>query len=462
MNNENIDKRYKVSVIIPVYNSEKYLNQCLGSLINQTITDMQIICVDDGSTDNSLKILEEYSKKHINLFILHREHMGASEARNEGFKFAQGEYVIFLDSDDVFEKDMMEELYSSACKFNADIAICEYDLEMEENKKNYTEKIFKSYMNKYSICPFKVSDLPLEGLTFWITSPWNKLCKREFIEKEGIAFQDLDSANDVYFSCVSMILAKKIIHTESFRPMVHYRKNVTGQISSRRTVNDEYAAFEKIYLDLHNSQAFQEAYKQYFVLAFSTITLNFWGMKYGEEGKKIYQFFSINGIKKIGLDQGRKIKELEPYHEILSCLKGLSYESQWYRNDKMMGMRLKKKGYTELCDLCSKSKVALWGVGTRGRELVELLNQNSIRLEAVIDSDEKKQGTIYGSYLIDTYQNVKDRIDIVVITGKVYFSSVCEIIEKNKKEGTKVLPLFMYVESELDLNTCVFEISEIS
>ena len=114
----------KISVIIPVYNVEKYLRECLDSLINQSFKDFEVICIDDGSTDKSYKILEEYSQKDSRIKVLKQEHNGAGAARNLGIEIAKGKYIQFLDSDDYFEPNMLEELYNTAEKFGADMAVC--------------------------------------------------------------------------------------------------------------------------------------------------------------------------------------------------------------------------------------------------------------------------------------------------------------------------------------------------
>lgn len=105
-------KKPKISVVIPVYNVENYLRQCLDSVINQTLDDIEIICVNDGSTDSSPDILEEYSRKDSRIRIISQENMGLSGARNTGMKYIKGEYVYFLDSDDYIELDALNQMYN--------------------------------------------------------------------------------------------------------------------------------------------------------------------------------------------------------------------------------------------------------------------------------------------------------------------------------------------------------------
>ena len=118
----------KVSVVIPVYNTQKYLDQCLGSILFQTYRNLEIICVNDGSTDNSLAILQKYAKFDKRIKIIDQKNMGISPARNEGMKVATGEFIIFFDSDDFFDSTMMEEMVMKAEEYDADIAVCSYSV----------------------------------------------------------------------------------------------------------------------------------------------------------------------------------------------------------------------------------------------------------------------------------------------------------------------------------------------
>ena len=113
----------KVSVIIPVYNAEKYLRKCLNSIINQTLKDLEIVCIDDGSTDSSLSILNEYAKKDNRFVILTQENEGHPKARCAGINIAKGEYIGFVDADDFINKKYYKSLYESAKKYGADISM---------------------------------------------------------------------------------------------------------------------------------------------------------------------------------------------------------------------------------------------------------------------------------------------------------------------------------------------------
>lgn len=128
-----------ISVIVPVYNVEKYLSRCIESIINQTYTNIEIILVDDGSTDNSRIICDEYKKKDKRINVIHKKNGGLSDARNKGIEMSRGEYLCFIDSDDYIEESFVEELYEMCIKNNVKISQCSFEIVKEHNKNTKTE-----------------------------------------------------------------------------------------------------------------------------------------------------------------------------------------------------------------------------------------------------------------------------------------------------------------------------------
>lgn len=126
-----------ISIIVPVYNVEKYLNKCIDSIINQTYKNIEIILVDDGSTDNSGKICDEYLLRDSRIKVIHKNNGGLSSARNEGINISSGEYIGFVDSDDWVEPNMYEEMYKKILYSNADIVDCGYWKEYENKSIKY-------------------------------------------------------------------------------------------------------------------------------------------------------------------------------------------------------------------------------------------------------------------------------------------------------------------------------------
>ena len=134
-----------ITVVVPVYNVENYLEECIKSIINQTYKNLEIILVDDGSTDNSGKICDEYKKEDNRIKVIHKKNGGLSDARNTGIDNSNGKYITFIDSDDIIKEDYIEYLYNLIKKYNTQVSICSYSVSMEngkkiDNGKGYNEK----------------------------------------------------------------------------------------------------------------------------------------------------------------------------------------------------------------------------------------------------------------------------------------------------------------------------------
>lgn len=208
----------KVSIIVPVYNVEKYLVNCMESMVNQTLEEIEIIVVNDGSPDNSIVILEEYEKKYpAKVRVFTTENRGVSHARNYGLDRAIGEFVMFVDSDDFIELDMVEKLYTKAVTDGNDLVMCArnnvYEIEGKEDLKKKEMKIFSVNQN------FKMSERKFE-MVHASPFPWDKLFKRSLLEgirfPEGIRFEDLVVA----FEVVSIAESIGIVP----EPLYNYRK----------------------------------------------------------------------------------------------------------------------------------------------------------------------------------------------------------------------------------------------
>ncbi len=183
----------KVSVIVPVYNVEKYLKRCLDSLVNQTLSDIEIICVNDGSTDGSAQILEEYTQKDNRIRIVEQINSGVSEARNVGVRQAVGEFIGYVDPDDFIEPDFYEKLYNSAKDNNCDIA-CASVIRENEKKKKVLIKYDKQSVAKTVKEKFELAHLPEHCYI------WNKIYNREKLLNSGITFRREMVYEDMIYS----------------------------------------------------------------------------------------------------------------------------------------------------------------------------------------------------------------------------------------------------------------------
>lgn len=224
----------KVSVIIPIYNAAEFLGECLDSVLAQTLTDIEVICVNDGSPDNSLEILREYEKKDSRIKIIDQKNQGAGAARNHGMSVARGEYLSFLDSDDFFDRDMLKDAYEAAHDCGADVCVFDADL------FNHTTKTFRkctwAFRRQFfpNRNPFSPLDEDVRENIFRMFNgwPWDKLFRREFVQKIGLQYQNLRTTNDMFFVFIGLARAKKIVTVD--KVLVHQREEVKTSLSRTR------------------------------------------------------------------------------------------------------------------------------------------------------------------------------------------------------------------------------------
>ncbi len=246
----------KVSVIIPVYNVETYLRECLDSVVGQTLKEIEIICIDDGSTDSSPEILREYADKHPGFTVLTQKNMYAGVARNKGMEIALGKYLCFLDSDDRFEPTMLEEAYERAEATHADMVLW--------GGKYFDDKTGDSWqapwlLNKKLIKDkevFSASDMPDKLFDVVSPAPWNKLFRADFVKKTGLKYQPFTCSNDIFFTYSSLALAERISCVP--KELVHYRTGNANSLQATKKKDPE--TFLRAIIAIRNTLTERGAY----------------------------------------------------------------------------------------------------------------------------------------------------------------------------------------------------------
>jgi len=227
------EKNPQISVIIPIYNCEKYIKECLSSLIKQTFKNFEIICINDGSNDDTLKILKKFEAKDERINIFNQNNSGPGIARNVGMKKSKGEYLMFLDSDDIFKKTMLEELYIKIKENDSDIVICNsQNFEKKKWWKKFYEKNYLINNNIIKQKTFTSLDIEKDFFNLFIWWPWDKLFKRKYIENLGIEYQNLKSSEDLFFVAASVITAKKISYLDKI--LINHRIGIKNSVSNSR------------------------------------------------------------------------------------------------------------------------------------------------------------------------------------------------------------------------------------
>ena len=226
----------KISVIVPVYNVEKYLSKCLDSLVNQTLKELEIIIVNDGSLDNSEEIIKTYLKKHDNIKYFKKENTGVAETRNFGINKATGEYIAFLDSDDYVTKDMYQKMYEKAKNGNFDMVVCDLNYVYPDKIKRASSNIDKD-----------LTDIKKAFINIY-PAPWNKIYKKELF-KNDVYFKKV-YAEDVEFTYRILPYVKNIgvIH-EPFNQYVQREGSLSNIVS------------KKLYDYIYNMNGLIEYYK---------------------------------------------------------------------------------------------------------------------------------------------------------------------------------------------------------
>ena len=236
----------RVSVIVPVHNSERCLPECLDSILTQTENNIEVICINDGSTDSSASILKDYVERDGRLTVISKECLGAGAARNKGLSVAKGTYLSFLDSDDFFEPNMLKDAANRMDQPEADVVIFGswiYD-ERRKADRQATWNLRRRFVPDTQ--PFTFRELADHAFLAFGNCVWNRLFRRGFVESYHLRFQEISRANDLLFSCSSIVLAKHLCTLE--QSYVHYR---VGTGTSLQSTNDReplsfYKAFSAL------------------------------------------------------------------------------------------------------------------------------------------------------------------------------------------------------------------------
>lgn len=233
----------KISVIVPIYNVENYADRCINSIVNQTYKCLEIILVDDGSKDNSGVICDKWKLKDERIIVIHKKNGGLSDARNEGIKYATGDYIAFIDSDDFIDNDMFSILYKNIKKANSQISICKY-IQIEENQQFEFKK--SQEISIYSKEKAILELLSEEKIT---NHAWNKLYKKDLFKTirypKGRNFEDIGTTYKLFSKC------DKIVYTpcECYAYIIR-GNSITGRVSEKSLFDEIYLVKERFdYID---------------------------------------------------------------------------------------------------------------------------------------------------------------------------------------------------------------------
>lgn len=228
MDNQEQNINPKVSVIVPVYNVEKYLERCLQSVIKQTLRDIEIICVNDGSTDRSAEILQKFADSDRRIAVITQENQGLSVARNVGISAATGEFIGFVDSDDWVDLNFFESLYRAAITHNAEIACGSIIRDYESGKKRNKVVFSKEELVVQPKEKYLITGVPRHCYV------WNKIYNRKALQQSGVQFQRGIAFEDISFTTRALYFLKNLVTVPGV--FYHYwvnRESITRQITDK-------------------------------------------------------------------------------------------------------------------------------------------------------------------------------------------------------------------------------------
>ncbi len=343
MNNNN--KTYKVTVIIPVYNTEEYLKQCLDSVVNQTLQDIEILCIDDGSTDNSSAILQEYAKNDDRFVIIKTHHIGIGPVRNLALENAKGDFIVFVDSDDWAEPNLCEKLYNTAVNKNADAVYCsntvwENDTEMQPPPLSQIFEHYKLKIKQNEI--FTFDDIANYNMTLCLT-PWAKIFNRKFLSANNIRFGEYSWGEDQLFNMHVRLLAK-MCYIDDF--LYNYRKGRvgnSGSLANSFPIKQIYNDIKKLYYSYNKEQYLDKSLLQW------AQVFPIWGYhKLAESERKAYLKNCKSFMTKAQYKMLKRRLGLDTLNNILK--RTFSVENEYSNNEKykiicLLGKRIKVKSW---------------------------------------------------------------------------------------------------------------------
>ena len=412
-------KDNKVSVVIPVYNAGLFLEKCLDSIRSQTYSNMEIICVDDQSTDDSHKILQQYAKEDSRMVVIQTvgQSQGAGRARNAGLKKATGNYVVFLDADDFFEPVLVERALEKAEKTNGDMVA--YDIFEYNNSTGVINRpsyaIRSQYLPEQEV--FSAKDVSHHLFQLFSGSVWKFLIKREFIEKNGLSFQEDVLVDDLFFTYTALVHASRI--TVLRDRLLYYRKQVmNSQVSCRSNqLSSVYEAYQAI-VDRLKQENLYDGVRSSLLNAY--LTGQYWIMDaigdwntYAEEYRKAREIY----FPSLGVDV---MNEAEIEDSFLAGWRTLILQQE---TDQLLVTKWEKQRGDSLfleishyplqnVEQLRGKKVVLYGAGRMGKSyFVQLIYGNAGKLVLWAD----KNAASIGYPVSGTEQIYATEFDVVLI-----------------------------------------------
>lgn len=454
----------KVSIIVPIYNVEKYLRKCLDSLVNQTLQEIEILLVNDKSPDQCDLIMEEYKERFPDkvkcFYQPTNQKQGA--ARNVGIKKAEGEYLVFVDSDDWLDITMCEKMYECAKRENAELVFCDY-IQVFENKTKQ-----RYIMDAVSEQAGEVTVKKLKSLFPLTAYPFARLVSRKLVIDNKLYFAENIKYEDKVFVPFLPLYSKKIGKVNE--GLYYYLQRESSTVNSKNEVYqfDRMKASEIAYLEM-KKRGFYKEYKEEidfcFVKDYYLMMLRYCIEKFDEP--------PINKMKE--LDNERKIKfseyknnyyidkfvepiylKIAEFNENSTDFLVNKYRDNpgYFKEDNYLNYYTEYR--TKIINLLSElhkqnKRVAIWGAGQKGIDFLRVCDSQNERIDYVIDGDKKKENTrLSTGHIVQTYEKVKDSVDSILVINRYHYGEIYnEIRNKADNSNSPIINLDNYLVFDL-------------
>lgn len=428
----------KISIIIPVYNVEKYLRTCLDSVVSQTWEDVEAIVVNDASPDSSKNIMKEYEQKYPDKIkcVYLEENLCQGGARNKGLELATGDYITYLDSDDFLDVTMCEKMVRKAMETNADMVYCD----AYRNFVGTDRKVWVSYQFANEMGDMTDEKRMLHMLNYGFA--WAKLIRTRILKEHNILFPEHIKYEDMLFVPLLLPYIQKTAYVQE--PLYYYAIREQSVMTTRNTEHHKDMAYVgdllhtemkkrnlSAYSDLMKAIAYYKATKLVVDKNDNPDVEFIYDVAQRIEGiytpdKKLrhiahdpIELAVVEAAKKSKEELAKKIEEgffvdsnvdYKPFYQAFSgCIRNIL--------DTYLGKR-----------------IAIWGYGKKGSALLEVIHELQVELSYIIDKNEKLHGQVLESgEMIESYDNICDIIDVVMVVNRNYYSSIeREIRGKNE------------------------------
>ncbi len=419
----------KISVIMPVYNAEKNLKSCIESILAQKLEGVEIICINDCSSDSSLEILESYVAKDDRFIIINNEkNEGPGICRNKGIEIARGEYLSFIDADDRFEDEMLLKCYYKAKETDADVLVFNYMTFNSEtgviNKEFAVPYVVRKKLKSY-ITPELIKEYIFN---IFDVCAWNKIYKREFIKENNIIFADFSYGEDMFFSLLSLALAKKIAYLDEY--LYYYTIKQKSSASSIAVMKDKYflpyKAIKLVKYALESRNLFEKYKKSLNLLLFENVNCHLTVL--GDDSNKLVQVIHGEREFEYGKYLTNSIKE--------------NHMNLLFSNEK--------KICKTFDNFMRNDNIALWGVALRGQAFLDVIDRNKIKIGYLVDKDVSKQGKMLNGVKVNNYDDVKDKVDLIIATNSYFYEAILRETNNDKR----LFDMNAYLNYGLDFDEC--------